>query len=151
GGAAMIRNETLRRLAALGLLMTVVGAAFAQAPPTDLPPLFFREEWRQLTKPAGAPDDWRAEGAVTAAAVTQPNLELKLYDPDAANIPAYARQPPEGSVAIDWNGSSCVQLSGYNQGPERPVTVPAGRPSDPPNLWTGVCHKGVAVTLRDRS
>jgi hypothetical protein len=43
-----------------------------------------------------------------------------------------------------------VQLAGYNQNPP-PVRVAAGQPTDPPNLWTGVCHTPVAVTLRDRA
>jgi hypothetical protein len=40
-------------------------------------------------------------------------------------------------------------MSGYNQNPQ-PERVPAGEPTDPPNLWTGVCSTPVAVTLRDR-
>jgi len=155
----MVQLAALWRMGICLVSVTMLGAASAQPPATpaaasavsDLPSLFFREEWRQPSRPAGAPDDWRAEGGVTAAAVTQPNLELKLYDPDAASIPEYARQPPVGSAAVDWNGPSCIQLSGYNQGPERPARVPAGRPSDPPNLWTGVCHTGVVATLRDKN
>ena len=40
-------------------------------------------------------------------------------------------------------------LAGYNQDPPPPQVV-HGEPSDPPNLWTGVCGP-VAVTLRDKN
>ena len=94
--------------------------------------------------------DFVAEGGVTAEAVTNPALELKLYDPNAQSIPAYLANPPPRSVARDWGGPSCVQLAGYNQNPP-PVRVANGQPTDPPNLWTGVCQTPVAVTLRDRA
>ena len=124
--------------AALALFATVVGAqqrrrpAAAAAPPA-LPPLFFREEWRQLAPPADAGPDFVPEGGVTAAAVTNPALELKLYDPDAASIPGYLANPPPRSIARDWGGPSCIQLAGYNQNPP-PQRVAAGQPTDPPNL-----------------
>ena len=124
-------------------------AAPAAAPPA-LPPLFFREEWRQLVRPADAGPDFVPEGGVTAAAVTNSALELKLYDPNAASIPGYLANPPPRSIARDWGGPSCVQLAGYNQNPP-PDRVAAGQPTDPPNLWTGVCMTPVAVTLRDRA
>lgn len=138
---------------ALALLATVVGAQQrppgAAAAPLTLPPLFFREEWRQLARPADAGPDFVPEGGVTPAAVTNSALELKLYDPDAASIPAYLANPPPRSIARDWGGPSCVQLAGYNQNPP-PQRVAAGQPTDPPNLWTGVCHTAVAAALRDR-
>jgi len=139
--------------AALALAATVSGAqpptaTTAAASPT-LPPLFLREEWRQRSRPADAGPDFVPEGGVTPAAVTNPGLELKLYDPDAANIAEYLANPPPGSIARDWDGPSCVQLAGYNQNPP-PERVAAGQPTDPPNLWTGVCQTAVAVTLRDR-
>ena len=115
-----------------------------------LPPLFFREDWRQITPPANAGPDFVSEGGVTTAAVTNPALELKLYDPDAASIPGYRANPPPRSVARDWGGPSCIQLAGHNQNPP-PQRVANGEPTDPPNLWTGVCHTAVAATLRDRS
>jgi hypothetical protein len=123
-------------------------APAAQAP--ALPPLFFREEWRQRVRPADAGPDFVPEGGVTPAAVTNPTLELKLYDPNAASIPSYVANPPPRSIARDWDGPSCVQLAGYNQNPP-PERVAAGQPTDPPNLWTGVCMTPVAVTLRDRA
>jgi hypothetical protein len=125
-------------------------AAAPTAAPPALPPLFFREEWRQRPRPADAGPDFVPEGGVTAAAVTNPALELKLYDPNAASIPGYMANPPPRSIARDWDGPSCVQLAGYNQDPP-PKRVAAGQPTDPPNLWTGVCMTPVAVTLRDRA
>ena len=120
------------------------------ASPPSLPPLFLREEWRQRDRPADAGPDFVPEGGVTSAAVTNSALELKLYDPNAQSIPAYLEKPPPRSVARDWSGPACVQLAGYNQNPP-PQRVAAGQPTDPPNLWTGVCQTPVAVTLRDRS
>jgi hypothetical protein len=119
----------------------------AAAPPSALPPLFFAEPWQQRAIPTDAGPDFVPEGGVTPAAVTNAALELKLYDPDAASIPRYLATPPPRTIARDWGGPSCVQLAGYNQNPP-PVSVAAGQPTDPPNLWTGVCHTAVAVTLR---
>jgi hypothetical protein len=120
------------------------------APYPQLPPLFFREEWKQVDRPANAPADFVPEAGVTPAAVTNPNLELRLYDPNAKSIPAYLKQPPVGSIPRDWTGPSCIQLAGYNQNPP-PVKVAAGQTTDPPNLWTGVCQTPVAATLRDKN
>jgi len=122
------------------------GVQFAE--PADMPPLFFSEPWRQ-TGPIEASSDFQPERAVTTAAVTNASLELRLYDPMAGNIPAYAKAPPPGSIVRDWGGPSCVQLAGYNQDPP-PARVVAGDATNPPNLWTGVCQGPVAVTLRDR-
>ena len=122
----------------------------AAASPPPLPPLFFREVWQQRARPADAGADFMPEGGVTAAAVTNQALELKLYDPDAASIPGYLANPPPRSVARDWGGPSCIQLAGFNQNPP-PERVANGQPTDPVNLWTGVCHTAVAATLRDRA
>jgi hypothetical protein len=116
--------------------------------PTPPTPLFFREPWRQ-SAPMDASTNFRPEGGVTPAAVTNAALELKIYDPLAANVPAYLKNPPAGSIPVDWHGPSCVQLAGYNQNPP-PAKVVAGAPTDPPNLWTGVCQTAVAVTLRHK-
>jgi len=124
-------------------------AARAAALPS-LPPLFLREEWRQRARPADAGPDFVPEQGVTPAALTNPALELKLYDPNAQSIPAYLQQPPPRTIARDWSGPACVQLAGYNQNPP-PQQVAAGQPTDPPNLWTGVCQTPIAVTLRDRN
>jgi hypothetical protein len=142
--------------AALALVAGLAGgqqrppAPSAAAQPLTLPPLFFKEEWQQRARPADAGPDFVPEGAVTPAAVTNSALELKVYDPNAASIPGYLANPPPRSVARDWGGASCVQLAGYNQNPP-PQRVAAGQPTDPPNLWTGVCRTPIAVTLRDRA
>jgi hypothetical protein len=120
------------------------------AAPAGLPPLLFREEWKQIDRPADAPADFVPERGVTAAAVTNPNLELRLYDPNAKSVPTYLKQPPTGSIARDWSGPSCIQLAGYNQS-NAPTQVAAGQPTDPPNLWTGVCQTPVVATLRDKN
>jgi len=137
---------------ALLLVAVVAGSTLlAQQPaPPGLPPLFFSEEWRQIDRPPNAPADFVPEGGVTPAAVTNPNLELHLYDPNARSVPAYLKQPPTGSIARDWGGPSCIQLAGYNQNPP-PSSVAAGQRTDPPNLWTGVCQTAVAATLRDKN
>ena len=144
-------------LVVLAALAALASAASAQAPtasrgaaPPSLPPLFFKEEWRQRARPPDAGADFVPEQGVTQAAVTNPALELKLYDPNAQSIGAYLAKPPERTIARDWSGPSCVQLAGYNQNPP-PERVAAGQRTDPPNLWTGVCLTPVAVTLRDRS
>jgi hypothetical protein len=119
------------------------------APTGGLPPVFLREGWRQRDRPPDAAADFVPEGGVTPAAVTNPDLELRLYDPDAKSVPMYLKQPPTGSIARDWTGPSCIQLAGYNQNPP-PQKVAAGSPTDPPNLWTGVCQTAVAATLRHK-
>jgi len=120
------------------------------AAPPSLPPLFFKEEWRQRMAPPGAPADFVLEAGLTPAALTNARLELSVYDPNATSIPQYRDQPPPRSRVGDWGGTSCVQLAGYNQNPP-PSAVGAGERTDPPNLWTGVCQTPIAVTLRDRS
>lgn len=150
-------NRWTALLAAAAAAATIVvagGTALAQqqpaaAPPT-LPPLFLKEEWRQRTAPANAGADFVAEQGVSQAAVTNPALELKLYDPNAASVGAYRDKPPPRSVARDWSGPACIQLAGNNQNPP-PQRVAAGNSTDPPNLWTGVCQTPVAATLRDKA
>jgi hypothetical protein len=149
-----------RSAACAALLVPIVVAAQpasrpaaqpAAQPTPSLPPLFLKEEWRQRERPANAPADFVAEQGVTAAAVTNPALELRIYDPNSASVAAYRDKPPPRSIARDWSGPACVQLAGYNQNPPPPPQVAAGQRTDPPNLWTGVCQTPVAVTLRDKS
>ena len=137
----------MRPQLAVGLAsLMIAAAASAQSAKVDL---FLREGWRQVDRPPNAAADFVPEAGVTAAAVTNAELELRLYDPNAKSVPAYLKQPPTGSIARDWTGPSCIQLAGYNQNPP-PATVAAGSPTDPPNLWTGVCQTPVAATLRHR-
>jgi hypothetical protein len=151
-------NRLISRLAdlvAVGAL--AIASSFATAPAQaqsgttaqGLPPLFLKEEWRQRTPPSDAPPDFVLEAGVSPAALTNPGLELHVYDPNAASVARYREQPPTRSRVGDWSGTSCVQLAGYNQTPPPPA-VGAGERTDPPNLWTGVCQTPVAVTLRDR-
>ena len=119
------------------------------ATPTPPMPLFFREEWRQTGR-FDASTGFRPQHPVTSQAVTNPSLEMKVYDPASDRIAAFAKAPPANSSAIDWRGPTCVLMSGYSQNP-RPERVVAGEPTDPPNLWTGVCSTPVAVTLRDKN
>jgi hypothetical protein len=146
----------MRKVIVVTLLMAGIGVALhgqAQAPrflpATPATPLFFREPFRQ-SAPMDASTGFRPEGGVTPAALTNAQLEMKVYDPMAASVPAYLKNPPPGSLPVDWHGPSCVQLAGYNQNPP-PEKVVAGAPSDPPNLWTGVCQTAVAVTLRHKA
>lgn len=126
------------------------GAARGAAPAPTLPPLFFREEWRQIDRPPNAAADFVPERGVTPSAVTNPNLELHLYDPNEKSVAAYAKQPPTGSIGRDWSGPACIQLAGYNQS-NAPAQPAAGQSTDPPNLWTGVCQTPVVATLRDKT
>jgi hypothetical protein len=142
--AAVVTNAMLAQQPA----QSAVGRGAAPYP--QLPPLFFREEWKQIDRPANAPADFVPEAGVTSSAVTNASLELRLHDPNAKSVPAYLKQPPVGSIPRDWTGPSCIQLAGYNQNPP-PVKVAAGQVTDPPNLWTGVCQTPVAATLRDKA
>ena len=131
-------------------LAFVANAASAQfATPTPPAPLFFSERWRQ-TGAFDASSGFRPQHPVTSQAVTNSNLEMKVYDPAAGRIAEFAKNPPANTGAVDWRGPTCILMSGYNQDP-RPERVVAGEPTDPPNLFTGVCSTPVAVTLRDKN
>jgi len=134
-----------------GFAYVVCGVLFslrigAQQPPPQpaphpvYPPLFLRESWKQTGPEHGVNQD----------ILTNPNLELRLYDPSSHEIPTYRQNPPTGSRPSDWGGPSCIQSAGFNQNPP-PATTPQGNPTDPPNLWTGVCQTPVAATLRDKN
>ena len=152
-GPGMTQRLIAASLVILASISAAVGAQQAQPPqfatPAPVPPLFFREAWRQTGR-MDAASEFQPAGGITPSAVTSPSLELRVYDPQAARVREFAKNPPAGSRARDWLGIACVQLSGYNQTPT-PEKVVAGQPTDPPNLWTGVCLSGVAVTLRDRN
>ena len=80
------------------------------ATPAPVAPLFFREGWRQ-TGAFDASTGFQPERGVTSAAVTNPALELKLYDPAARSVTAFLKSPPPGSIARDWTGPFVSQLS----------------------------------------
>jgi hypothetical protein len=154
-GARIMSNRWTAWLAVAAATIVAPGApALAQPPqaaaPPALPPLFLKEDWRQRAAPPNAGPDFVAEQGVSQAAVTNPALELRLYDPNAASVAAYRDKPPPRSIARDWSGPACIQLAGHNQNPP-PQRVAAGNPTDPPNLWTGVCQTPVAATLRDKT
>ena len=146
---ALVLPATVAAIAVTSLVAMAQqgGAARATAPapkfatPAAKPALFFRESWRQ---PAAldASTEWDAAFPVTPAAVTNPDLELKVYDPNAKRIPEYAKAPPPGSLPRDWIGTSCVILSGYNQNPG-PDKVVHG---DPPIRRT--CGRGPVARWR---
>ena len=120
-----------------------------QSAPPGLPPLFFREEWKQIERPANAPADFVPEGGVTPAAVTTASLELRLYDPNAKSVPGYLKQPPTGSIARDWAGPRAFNWLDTTRIHRRPrLRRPAHRSAE---LWTGVCQTPVAATLRDKA
>ena len=87
------------RPAAQGTAQPATGQVEPPAVPIGLPPLFLREAWRQRDRPPDAAADFVPEGGVTSAAVTNADLELRLYDPNAKNVAAYLKQPPTGSIA----------------------------------------------------
>jgi len=93
------------------------GAA-ARRPPAVRPPLFLREEWKQppytgrLTEPARH---------LTQDAVTNPNLELRVYGPCKDFTPGLQVYGTPGDTIF------------------------------PMNIWTGLCAVPVAVTLRDKN
>lgn len=83
----------------IGLLMMagIAGSAFAQEPAVVRPALLFREEWKQPPYTGKLNDQNRR---VTQDAVTNANLELKLYGADARDIGVYVH---EGRQDL-WNG-----------------------------------------------
>ncbi len=77
--------------------------AAAQAPET-MPPLLIQEKWQQIEAAKGVPTSpRRSQGPYWLAgpsAVTNPNIELRLYGTDAKNITVYVH---EGRVDL-WSG-----------------------------------------------
>jgi hypothetical protein len=122
------------------------GAQAQSADPPSAVPLFFSEPWLQ-TGPYDEASGFRPQHPVTSAAVSNPHLELTVYDPVADRIPGLAKNPPARTGPPDWRGPSCLLMSGYDQD-RRSERVP---PTDPPNLWTGICTGGVVATLKDRT
>jgi hypothetical protein len=91
----------------------------AKQPPVPRPPLFFREEWRQPSHTGALTD---ANRRLTPEAVTNPNLELKMY--------GACKEPGVGTVEVYGAPKDSIF---------------------PTNLWTGMCASTVAITLRDKN
>jgi hypothetical protein len=69
-----------------------------------VPPLFFKEEW---TRPANEP----GQVPVTGANVSNPNLELKVYGPDAKNLTiSGAAGNPTNPINL-WSGMSTAPVA----------------------------------------
>jgi len=92
------------------------GAAFAQVPPAGaraagparepvtVPPLFFHEEWKR-------PADARGQVPVVPENLTNANLELKVYGPDAKNLTiSGAAGSATGPINL-WSGLSTGPLA----------------------------------------
>jgi hypothetical protein len=93
--------------------------------------------------------DFVPEGGVTPAAVTNADLELRLYDPNAKSVRRICKQPPTGFDRADWGGR--LAFSSPDTTKIRRRQRRGGQRTDPPNLWTGVCQTPVAATLRDKN
>src|SRR5262245_1465610 len=93
-------------------------AARGRGPAAVKPPLFFREEWKQPPYTGQLNDPARR---LTQEAVTNPNLELKVYGPCK-----------DSTLGVEVYGT-----------PKDTIF--------PMNLWTGMCSAPVAVTLRDKN
>jgi len=98
------------------------GAAAAPArgrgPAPTRPPLFFSEEWKQPSYTGQLNDPARR---LTQEAVTNANLELKVYGPCK-----------DSTLGVEVYGT-----------PKDTIF--------PMNLWTGMCEAPVAITLRDKT
>ncbi len=75
------------------------GAPAAAAPPAVMPPALYREEWKEVPVPGGGQRTDENQ-RVSPVVVGNPNLELKVYGPDAKVVRA-ARH--EGRVDL-WTG-----------------------------------------------
>lgn len=95
------------------LALIVVGMALAlpavslvaQAPaPESMPPLLFKEQWKQADEAVGVPSSPRRSAnkywLAAQTAVTNSNLDLRLYGPEAKNVTVYLH---EGRVDL-WTG-----------------------------------------------
>ena len=123
----------MKRQILIGLVFTALMiaaiAAFAQAPqgpgnqakkqtkePAPKPSLFLREEWRQPPHSGDLTDENRR---VSQQALTNPNLELKVYGP--------CGQSGVGTLGVYGAPGTVVPL----------------------NVWSGLCASPFAATLRN--
>jgi hypothetical protein len=68
----------------------------AAAAPARRPPLFFKEEWRQNEK--------NDEHPATQEAISNPNLELKLYGPSGKELQLTGKAGDENNPIHLWSG-----------------------------------------------
>jgi hypothetical protein len=99
-----------RHIVLASVALLAAGAAFAQSASTPKtqpaaagaparvtrPPLFLKEEWKQI--PGGG------EHPVTPASVTNPNVELKLYGASSAEIQLTGADGDENNPTHVWTG-----------------------------------------------
>jgi hypothetical protein len=83
----------LRLLVAAPLLLVFHGAA--QAPEESRPPLFFREDWKEIA----------AVAPVTQAHVANPGLVLGLYGPGKDGVRKSHHETPSDDPYYIWLGS----------------------------------------------
>jgi len=81
--------------AAVPFLLAIAGAAQAPAPEDSRPPLFFREDWKEIA--AAAP--------VTQEHVANPRLLLALYGPGKNGIRKSHHDTPKDDPYYLWLGS----------------------------------------------
>jgi hypothetical protein len=127
-----MKRQMLIGSALAALLVTAIAiAAFAQAPqgernqdkkqaeqPAPKPSLFLREEWKQPPYTGALTDENRR---VSQQALTNPNLELKVYGP--------CGQPGVGTLGIYGTPATVVPL----------------------NVWSGMCASPFAATAATMS
>jgi hypothetical protein len=87
----------IREIALTATAVVLTSAVFAQQPAAVRPALLFKEEWKQPAYTGALNDETRR---ATQDAVANPNLELKLYGPDARNVGVYNH---EGRFDL-WTG-----------------------------------------------
>ncbi len=106
------RNRAALALPVLGLAVVLVGstsqmqaqqrgapppaAAAAAEPQEAMPSLLFREQWKQVDAAVAVPTSPRRSNGkywlASQLAVTNPNLELKLYGADSKNLAVYQHE-----------------------------------------------------------
>src|SRR6185295_10948925 len=87
----------MTRLVILVPFVVVMTAAARQAPEDNRPPLFFREDWKEIA----------AVAPVTQEHVANPNLELALYGPGKDGVRKSHHDTPKDDPYYIWLGS-CV-------------------------------------------
>lgn len=104
GLAAIVYGTAFSGLEAQQRGATPPAAPAAAEPQESMPPLLFREQWKQVDAAVAVPTSPRRSNGkywlASQMAVTNPNLELKLYGADAKNVTVYLH---EGRYDL-WTG-----------------------------------------------